>query len=353
MNFELDAEHLAFDDALRRALADRAPLANARAAVDAAAIDRAAWDVLTDLGVPAAAVAEAHGGLGLGRIPLCIAARALGHGVLAVPAFANLYLAADVLADVGGDLADRWLPRLAAGEMVAAACDARGRSITIAGGGATGALAPVADAGSAELLVLLRDDGLYLVQLSTGAERYPLAAIDPGRPLARLILDDAPVVRVGDAAAVQRAIDRVAVYLAFEAIGCARRALDAAIAYARDRRTFGRAIASYQAIKHRLADIWVALELAEAHALYAAWCVDTDAEDLPLAAAAAHVAALDAALLAAREGLQIHGGYGFTFEADCHLFYRRARSIAATLGGVKAWRERLGRLLLSGAIPRH
>jgi len=352
VNFELDPEHLAMGETLRRALAERAPLAHARTAIDTGVSDPAAWDVLVALGVPAAAVPEIWGGLDLGRIPLCIAAREIGYGVAAVPAFANLYFAVGALADAGGEAAARWLPRLAAGEAIAAAIDGGG-GLVVGDGRATGTLAPVAGASTAEVLLVLRDDGLYLITLDQNAERRALAGIDPGRPLAAMMLNQAPAVRIGDAEACARARDRAAVYLSFEAIGCARRALDGAIDYARQRTTFGRPVAGYQAIKHKLADVWVALEPAEAHALYAAWAVDAGSNDLPLAAAAAHVAALDAALLAAREGLQIHGGYGFTFEADCHLFYRRARTLAGTLGGVKAWRERLARLLLAGASARH
>lgn len=352
MNFELDPEHLAMGETLRRALADRAPLAHARASIDAGVSDPAAWAVLVELGVPAAAVAERWGGLALGRIPLCIAAKEIGYSVAAVPALANLYLAVDALTEAGSEPAARWLPRLASGEAIAAAIDGGG-ALVVKQGRATGTIAPIADSPTAEILLVLSDDGLDLIALDEGIRRRSLTSIDPGRPLSALTLDQASAVRIGDAAAGRRARDRAAVYLSFEAIGCGRRALDTAIAFARQRTTFGRPVAGYQAVKHKLADVWVALELAEAHALYAAWAVDTDSGDLPLAAAAAHVAALEAALLAAREGLQVHGGYGFTFEADCHLFYRRTRAIAGTLGGVKLWRERLARLLLADASARH
>ncbi len=136
-------------------------------------------------------------------------------------------------------------------------------------------------------------------------------------------------------------LDRAAVLLAFEQVGGADRALEDARGYALERFAFGRPIGSYQAIKHKLADIYIKNELARSNAYYGAWALDDGAGELPVAAAAARVSASEAFWFAAKENLQTHGGMGFTWAVDCHLFYRRAQQLGLVAGGPKAWKERL------------
>ena len=136
-------------------------------------------------------------------------------------------------------------------------------------------------------------------------------------------------------------LSRAAVLLAFEQVGGADKALEMAKSYALERYAFGRPIGSYQAIKHKLADMYVKNELARSNAYYGAWALNADAAELPLAAAAARVAACDAFWFAAKENLQTHGGMGYTWDVDCHLYYRRAQQLGLVAGGAKAWKERL------------
>jgi acyl-CoA dehydrogenase len=142
-----------------------------------------------------------------------------------------------------------------------------------------------------------------------------------------------------------RILARAAVLVAFEQIGGADACLDMALGYVRERRTFGRVIGSYQAVKHRLADIYVANQLARSNAYYAAWALAAEAPELPLAAATARVSATAAYELAARENIQLHGGIGFTWEADCHLHYRRSRMLAQIIEPIDAWNRRLAAAL--------
>ncbi len=135
--------------------------------------------------------------------------------------------------------------------------------------------------------------------------------------------------------------DRAAILIAFEQLGGADRALEMARDYALERYAFGRQIGSYQAIKHKLADVFVRNEVARANAYYGAWALSVDAPELPLAAAAARVAGCAAYHLAAKENIQTHGGIGFTWEADCHFFYRRARHLGLILGAARDWKRRL------------
>jgi alkylation response protein AidB-like acyl-CoA dehydrogenase len=135
--------------------------------------------------------------------------------------------------------------------------------------------------------------------------------------------------------------DRAAVLFAFEQLGGAQSALDMAVGYAQERFAFGRAIGSFQAIKHMLADMFVSMKLAESNCYYAAWALANDAPVLPLAAATARVAATQAFQLCAKDNVQVHGGMGFTWEFDCHLYYRRSNYLALELGGPSVWESRL------------
>jgi alkylation response protein AidB-like acyl-CoA dehydrogenase len=140
-------------------------------------------------------------------------------------------------------------------------------------------------------------------------------------------------------------MDKVAVLLAFEQLGGASRALEMAKAYSLERYAFGRPIAGNQAIKHKLAEMYVKNEVARSNCFYGAWALSTDAPEMPEAAAAARVAASEAFWYASKENIQTHGGMGFTWEVDCHLYYRRAKLLAVQAGGPKVWKEKLVRAL--------
>ena len=139
----------------------------------------------------------------------------------------------------------------------------------------------------------------------------------------------------------RRLLDRAAALMAFEQLGSATRALEITREFVMGRYAFGRPIASFQAVKHRLADLWCEIELARSNCFWAAWALENDESELQLAACSARLAATRALELAAVEMVQLHGGVGYTWEYDCHLFYRRSRLLGAALGGAPAWRDRL------------
>jgi len=196
--------------------------------------------------------------------------------------------------------------------------------------------------------------GLFLVDLKGGGvTRTPVTTVDPTRSHARIVFDRAAAEPLGAPGAgwplVERLLDRAAVLVAFEQVGGAQAALDMAREYALGRFAFGRQIASFQAIKHKLADMYVAVELARSNAYYGAWALSKDAPELPVAAAAARVAATEAYYQAAKENIQIHGGMGFTWEFDCHLHYRRAKLTGLMLGSARRWKDLLVTRLEAGA----
>ena len=211
---------------------------------------------------------------------------------------------------------------------------------------------PVVDGDIADRAIVLAKDGtsagLYVVDLNgVGVDRNTVETVDPTRSQAKIKFSDAPAERLGDNGwdLLENIQDRAAVLIAFEQVGGAEVALDMAKEYALDRHAFGRPIASYQAIKHRLADMYIQIELARSNSYYGAWALSIDAAELSVAAATARVSATEAYNFASKENIQIHGGMGFTWEFNCHLYYRRSRQLALTLGSQRRWKDRLVRAL--------
>ena len=354
MNFDLSPECKAMAEQVRRALAGVCPMEEVRLSLERGAHSAGTWHALAEIGVIGAAVPERWGGCGLGDLELAACAQEIGRACAPVPMLASVYLATEALVQAGTDSQRaRWLPELAAGRAIGTlAIDARGCSLD--DGRITGSLQAVPAGLEADFVVLCIDAAAVLVELdSPQVGRRALRVLDPGSPMARLSFDHAraELLAGGPAAAewMPRLIDRAAALLAFEQLGGAQRALEMACAYVKQRRTFGRQVASYQAVKHRLADVWVKNEISRGHAYRAAWALQANPAELPLAAAGARVACGEAFEFAAQENLQLHGGIGFTWEADCHPLYKRARSSSLVLGPTLQWKQRLAALAMGWA----
>lgn len=363
MNFDYTDDQKFLKEEARKFLQARCTSATTRAVLDddAKPFDRALWREVAEMGWTGAAIPEEHGGSGLGHVELCAIAEELGRVVAPIPFASTVYVFAEAILSAGsGAQKAALLPGVAAGEVIGCLATSDGPGAiaadttlaTVADGRISGVKLPVTDGDVAtHAIVLARGDagpGLYLVDLALeGVTREPLKSVDPTRSVAQLTFADAacePLGVEGDGAAMlSTVLDRAAVLFAFEQVGGADRCLEMAKGYAMERYAFGRVIASYQAIKHKLADIYVKTELARSSAYYGAWALATDAAELPEAAAAARIAGTAAYDFAAKENLQTHGGMGFTWEVDCHLHLRRARQLALALGGPPVWRERLVR----------
>jgi alkylation response protein AidB-like acyl-CoA dehydrogenase len=223
----------------------------------------------------------------------------------------------------------------------------------------SGVKCPVPDGDSADFAVIIANDEggsalLYLVDLThSSAQRTALNSMDPSRSQASIAFDATPAAPLGDGSAglqqLSELLDKAAVLFAFEQVGGGQAAMEMGMAYTRERYAFGRAIASFQAIKHKFADMFVALELARCNAYYGAWALSCDAPDLPLAAATARVSATDAYYQITRENIQAHGGMGFTWEFDCHLYYRRAQLLSGVIGTQPHWQDKVATRLLQAA----
>jgi alkylation response protein AidB-like acyl-CoA dehydrogenase len=364
MNFEFSDDQRVLRDQARKFLSERASPARVRRVLEGPEpFDRELWRGMVELAWPGTTIPEVHGGAGFGHLELCVIAEELGRSLAPTPFASSVYLATEALLLAGTEAQQRQhLPRLALGEAIGCLALAEGprapspRNIEVRaeGGRLRGVKVPVADGDVAQLAVVLARDGadasgalsLYLVDLTgPGVARAPVATVDPTRSHATLTFDGAPAERLGAAgqgwALLQRLLDRAAVLVAFEQIGGAQAALEMARDYALGRFAFGRPIASFQAVKHKMADMYVAIELARSNAYYGAWALSTDAPELGIAAAAARVSATEAFYLAAKECIQIHGGMGFTWEFDCHMYYRRAKLLALSLGSARRWKHEL------------
>ncbi len=216
----------------------------------------------------------------------------------------------------------------------------------------SGTKLPVADGGIADIAIVIAGDSsgdgasAYLVELTgDGVQREAVKTIDPSRGHSRITFDGAVAEPLGTAgegwALTQNLLNRAAVLFAWEQVGGANAALEQAKEYAMGRYAFGRPIASYQAIKHKLANMYVKNTLARSNCYYGTWALNTDDAELPLAAATARVSAIQAYYFASKENIQTHGGMGFTWEFDCQFYYRRSKLLAVNCGSEGQWQDKL------------
>jgi len=361
MNFDFSDDQKFLKGEARKFLEANSPATRVRKVLDddAKGYDEALWKAVGAQGWMGAAIPEAHGGLGLGHLELCVIAEELGRAVAPIPFASTVYILAEAIMLAGSEAQKaELLPKIAAGEVIGALATSEGPGVVTAGtlqsvvtdGKLSGTKIPVTDGDIATVgLVLAKEGGkpgLFLVDLAgAGVIREAVKTLDPTRDAARLVFDGAPATRLGGAgegmALLEQILDRAAVLLSFEQCGGADRCLEMAKDYALERYAFGRTIASYQAIKHKLADIYVKNELARSNSYYGAWALNTNSSELPVAASAARIAASEAFWFASKENIQTHGGIGFTWEMDCHLYYRRSRQLSLVAGAPRVWKERL------------
>ena len=365
MNLDFSDDQKLLQEQLRRFLTERCGSQVVRAILDGPEpYDRSLYKGLAELGALGAAIPEEYGGVGLGHLELCLFAEELGRVVAPVPVASSIYLAAEFLLRAGSEAQKQaWLPKLAAAEAVG--CFAFGEVLgrvtrdkiaaSVQGGRLTGVKWPVADGDCADFAVVAARSGggkderaisLFLVDLNgPGVRRETLQTIDPTRSQARLTFDGAPAEPLGGEGdgwfIAEQVMDRAAVLIAFEQLGGANRALEMARDYALDRMAFGRPIGSFQAIKHMLADMYVAGTLARSNAYYGAWALSVSAAELGVAAATARISATEAFQQCAKNNIQVHGGMGFTWAFDCHLYYRRSNQLALALGSLSTWEDLL------------
>jgi alkylation response protein AidB-like acyl-CoA dehydrogenase len=370
IQFAFTDEQEQFRSAIRRFLNDRSPTTEVRRLMATAeGYDPAVWRQLSDdLALPGIHVPEQYGGAGFGIVELCIVMEEFGRALLCAPYFSTAVLAANAIMNAGSEEEQSsLLPAIARGERLAtlAITELNGqwdpRAIELVATPAAdgyrleGTKSYVVDGHVADLLIVaarapasVGRDGLALFTLgadSAGVERHPLESMDPTRKIASIDFRGAHAKALGNlddgAEAILRTLDQAAIALANEMVGGAQTMLDSAVSYAKLRVQFGRTIGSFQAIKHKLADMLLDVELAKSAAYYAAQAAAAEDPEWPALASLAKAAASETYLHTAAECIQIHGGIGFTWDNDTHLWFKRAKSSEVFLGQPSYHRELL------------
>jgi alkylation response protein AidB-like acyl-CoA dehydrogenase len=326
MDFDLSEDQLALRDGARELLDGLASPELVRAhTAGADGYDRALWGAMAEQGWLGIEVPEAQGGIGLGGVEVAVLAEELGRHAAPAP-FVPTVLALDAFAQAGDS---EWTERLLSGD--ALACIAWDPA------------APVPYAPSADVAIVCTDDGVVAVEKIDKPKREP--AMDLTRELGWLDVDLAKGRSLGGADARERLLDRGATFTSADLLGGAGRALDMAVEYAKDRVQFGRPIGSFQAVKHRCADMLVDVEGMRSAVYWAAWCIAAGDRDASVAASTAKTWCSDASKRVMASALQVHGGIGFTWEHDLHFFLKRAQLDQLAFGDAAFHRARLTALL--------
>jgi alkylation response protein AidB-like acyl-CoA dehydrogenase len=365
MNFDFSDDQKQLRDEARKYLAEKSSPKAVRAVLDGnAAYDKDLWKGLAEMGFLGVAIPEQFGGAGAGHLELCVIAEEMGRALAPVPFSSTVYLAAEALMLAGSEAQkQKWLPKIAAGEAIGTLALFEGKGnpspqaikLTASGGALTGVKKPVPDGAIADFAIVAARTGssgretdisLFIVDMkSEGVETKALTNVDPSRGQAEITFKNCKAEPLGPAnegwSIITRVLDRAAVLTAFEQVGGADRALEMGRDYALDRIAFGRPIGSFQAVKHMLADMYVSATLARSNCYYGAWALSTNASELPEAAASARISATQAFQHCAKNNIQVHGGMGFTWEFDCHMYYRRSNALALGLGSLSYWEDAL------------
>ena len=365
MNFAFSEEQEELRRSVRRFLEDKSPVTEVRRLMETTeGFDKAVWEQMANqLGLQSLGIPEEYGGAGFGYVELTVIFEEMGAALLCAPYFSTVALAANAILASGDESAKKdLLPGVASGETIAtlALTEDSGRwdtdGITLAATGKgedwklDGHKMFVVDGHNANLVIVAARTGkgvsLFAVEGgAAGMAATPLATMDQTRKQARIEFSSTPARLVGDEGAaapvLSRTLDLAAVALAAEQVGGAQRCLDMSVEYAKTRIQFGRPIGSFQAIKHKCADMLLEVESAKSAAYYAGWAAAEDSEELPVVASLAKSYCSEAYFHAAAENIQIHGGIGFTWEHDAHLYFKRAKSSELMLGDPSYHRELL------------
>jgi len=354
VRFDLSDEQQLLRSAAREFLTKELPMAEARRLADSGdPHDRRLWRAMAEQGWTGLAIAEAHGGCGLGLVDLAVLMEEMGRALLGGPFFASPVFAGTMLEAAG---AYEEAARVASGERVATV------ALVEEGGvwepeklGMTSGLAGrklfVQEAAAADLLVVAARDAVVVVERgAAGVEMGEMPGMDTTRRLSwvKLAGPAGKVAARGAAAvaAIDRAIEVATAALCAEMTGGMQRVQDLAVQYAKTRKQFGQPIGKFQAVQHACADMWVMTECSRAAALYAAYALDRGTADARFAVSVAKAYASDAYRECGNRGIQVHGGMGFTWDNDTHYYYKRAKASEAALGDANYHRERIARLTL-------
>jgi len=360
MEFGLSESQQFLKDHARKFFAGECPMHEVRRIMGTdTAYDATLWSKMVAQGYTGITFPEEYGGVGFGKVELILLVEEAGRALLPGPFFSTVALAGSVLNAVAGtEQKKRYLaPICVGGARSAVAILEAGASwnladvhIASANGKLTGEKLFVPDAAAADFIIVVARDGVFAVEAKApGLAIRPMEAMDPTRKLYSVRLNSTPAEKIGDTGGLARAFDVAAAALVAEMVGGMQRTLDMTVEYAKTRKQFGKLIGMFQAVQHQCADMYLETESARSAAYYAAWALEENAPDAAVAVSIAKMYASDAARTVGNRGIQIHGGMGFTWENDLHLYYRRAKTSETAFGDSIFHRERIARLVIDGS----
>jgi len=360
MQFGLSESQQILKDTARKFFAGESPIAAVRKAMETGtAYDAALWTKLAEQGFTGIITPEEYGGMGLGKVELVLLMEEAGYALLPGPFFSTVALAGSVIdACATPEQKKKYLQRIAAGQAratvalveAAGSWDTDSLKISAAGGKLNGTKLFVTDAAVADFIVVVASDDVFVVDAKApGLHIEPMKGMDLARKIYAVEFKNMPAEKLGDPTGLAGALNVATAALCAEMTGGMQRTLELTVAYAKTRKQFGKPIGIFQAVQHLCADMYLETESSRSAAYYAAWALE---ENVPNAAASVSVAkmyASDAARNVGNRGIQVHGGMGFTWENDIHLYYRRAKASETMLGDGAFHRERIARMVIDGA----
>jgi alkylation response protein AidB-like acyl-CoA dehydrogenase len=362
MQFGLNESQEILKESARKFFAGECPIAEVRRLMETdTAFDANLWAKLAEQGYTGIIFPEEFAGVGLGIVELALLMEEAGRALLPGPFFSTVPLAGSVLEAVATKEQKRkYLAPICRGEAratvafleAAASWDAADLQITAVNGKLKGEKLFVTDAAVADWIIVVARNGAFLVDTKApGVRIAPMLGMDFTRKLYSVQFDNAPAEKLGETSGVSRALHIAAVALAAEMVGGMQRTLDLTVEYAKTRKQFGKPIGIFQAVQHQCADMYLETESSRSAVYYAAWALQENAADAAAAVSIAKMYASDASRTVGNRGIQVHGGMGFTWENDLHLYYRRAKASETALGDAAFHRERLARLVIdAGAV---
>jgi len=364
MQFGLSESQEILKDNARKFFAGECPINHVRKLAETgSAYDADLWSKMAAQGFTGIIFPEQYGGMGMSVVDLILLMEEAGRALVPGPFFATVALAATVIDAVATDAQKKkYLAPICSGETRATLAEIEagagwgnrvGKKMAAVNGRLTGEKLFVPDADVADFLVVTAGGGVFAVQQNApGVSVTPMPAMDLTRSVYAVRLDNTPAEKLGDASGMERATDVATAALVAEMVGGMQRILDMSVEYAKARKQYGKSIGAFQAVQHQCADMYLETESSRSAAYYAAWALDHDPAQAATAVSIAKMYASDACRTVGNRGVQVHGGMGFTWENDLHLYYRRAKASETMLGDATFHRERIARLVIDAPGSR-
>ncbi len=361
MEFGLNESQEILRESARKFFIGECPIAEVRRLMETdTAFDAKLWAKLAEQGYTGIIFPEEFGGVGLGIVEFILLMEEAGRSLLPGPFFSTVALAGSVLDAVANrDQKKKYLAPICRGEArstvafleAAGSWDPADVHLTVVNGKLRGEKLFVPDAAVADWIIVAARNGVFLADSkASGIRVEPMLGMDLTRKLYSVQFDNTPAEKIGETAGLSRAFDIATTALAAEMVGGMQRTLDITVEYAKTRKQFGKPIGIFQAVQHQCADMYLETESSRSAVYYAAWALQENTPDAAAAVSIAKIYASDASRTVGNRGIQVHGGMGFTWENDIHLYYRRAKASETAFGDATFHRERLARMMIDADV---